>query len=498
MYTVINCQVGVSSGPVFEYFDKITKAGNCLYNATLFRIRQVLTLTEKPPEKWTDNEREVYDEILKALPLMPKKFAMPTKGRSILSYEFLNALLKASDNPDYRREGLPVQSAQHVIKDAVRAMKSFRHATKEYYKKPSSFTGKPKLPGYHQKGGNSTIILTNQDCVVYPKKDGPGYEVKFPKFDKRMDLGNAPITGRLKQVTIKPNHGIFIVSFVFENSDKNPEFVEPRRICSIDPGLENLAAITSNIGAPCLLLKGGVVKSINQLYNKLMANEASQQTSGTVNKFHMTDKTHRICLRRNNQINDFMQKTAARIVNWCVENKIDTIVIGTNRMQKQGINLGHKTNQSFVQVPFSKLRSLITYRAERYGIQVIEREESYTSKASFLDNDYIPTYGVDDKNAHFSGTRPKRGIYKAKDGTRINADLNGSGNILRKEFPSAFCEDGQVPDFNSVIIIRHPDYDRATANRKKQLSVPHIDSKSKLRRLAKKEKRNPSGIELCE
>lgn len=342
MYTVINCQVGVSSGPVFEYFDKITKAGNCLYNATLFRIRQVLTLTEKPPEKWTDNEREVYDEILKSLPLMPKKFAMPTKGRSILSYEFLNALLKASDNPDYRREGLPVQSAQHVIKDAVRAMKSFRHATKEYYKKPSSFTGKPKLPGYHQKGGNSTIILTNQDCVVYPKKDGPGCEVKFPKFDKR------------------------------------------------------------------------------------------------------------------------------------------------------------KTNQSFVQVPFSKLRSLITYRAERYGIQVIEREESYTSKASFLDNDYIPTYGVDDKNAHFSGTRPKRGIYKAKDGTRINADLNGSGNILRKEFPSAFCEDGQVPDFNSVIIIRHPDYDRATANRKKQLSVPHIDSKSKLRRLAKKEKRNPSGIELCE
>ena len=72
MYTVINCQVGVSSGPVFEYFDKITKAGNCLYNATLFRIRQVLTLTEKPPEKWTDNEREVYDEILKALPLMDK------------------------------------------------------------------------------------------------------------------------------------------------------------------------------------------------------------------------------------------------------------------------------------------------------------------------------------------------------------------------------------------------------------------------------------------
>ena len=127
-----------------------------------------------------------------------------------------------------------------------------------------------------------------------------------------------------------------------------------------------------------------------------------------------------------------------------------------------------------------------------------ELEESYTSKASFRDNDYIPTYGVDDKNAHFSGTRPKRGIYKAKDGTRINADLNGSGNILRKEFPSAFCEDGQVPDFNSVIIIRHPDYDRATANRKEQLSVPHIDSKSKLRRLAKKEKRNPSGIELCE
>lgn len=98
-------------------------------------------------------------------------------------------------------------------------------------------------------------------------------------------------------------------------------------------------------------------------------------------------------------------------------------------------------NQNFVQIPHSQSIKILKHLCERYGINFFEQEESYTSKASYLDNDYIPTYGVDDENAKFSGKRVHRGLYKASDGTKINADLNGSANILRK-----FC--GQVFEIN--------------------------------------------------
>lgn len=121
--------------------------------------------------------------------------------------------------------------------------------------------------------------------------------------------------------------------------------------------------------------------------------------------------------------------------------------------------MGKKNNQTFVQLPLYKLILNITYRAERCGIRVIKREESYTSKASFLDNDVIPTFGKNDEEYKFSGKRIKRGLYKAADGTIINADLNGSANILRKEVSDAFAS--HQPDFGNVIIIRHPDLENA-------------------------------------
>lgn len=148
--------------------------------------------------------------------------------------------------------------------------------------------------------------------------------------------------------------------------------------------------------------------------------------------------------------------------------------------------MGKKNNQTFVQLPLYKLILNITYRAERCGIRVINRDESYTSKASFLDNDAIPTYGKNDEEYKFSGKRIKRGLYKAADGTVINADLNGSANILRKEFPDAFAS--HQPDFGNVIVIRHPDLENAKNNHKKQLAEPKTISKSKTKRLKAKGK----------
>ena len=128
-----------------------------------------------------------------------------------------------------------------------------------------------------------------------------------------------------------------------------------------------------------------------------------------------------------------MKKSARYIVDYCCNNNIGTIVVGYNLDFKRYVNLGKNNNQTFTQIPFGDLRNNIAYLCERYGIEYIEQEESYTSKASALDEDDIPVYNpTNNFDGNFSGKRIYRGLYKSKNGTLINADVNGSANILRK------------------------------------------------------------------
>ena len=80
------------------------------------------------------------------------------------------------------------------------------------------------------------------------------------------------------------------------------------------------------------------------------------------------------------------------------------------------------------------------YKCQLEGINVIEQEESYTSKVSFFDNDFIPVYGQNDELFKSSGKRIKRGLYKTKDGILVNADINGSLNIMRKHL-NVVCDE---------------------------------------------------------
>ena len=150
-----------------------------------------------------------------------------------------------------------------------------------------------------------------------------------------------------------------------------------------------------------------------------------------------------------------MLKAGKSLIIWCVENRIDTVVIGSNPGWKQRPDMGKESNRKFVQIPFDELKRILKYQGERNGIAVLEQEEAYTSKASFIYHDDIPSLDACE-NTVFSGTRTKRGLYKTKGGQTINADLNGSANILRKAFPDAFSEDN-VPDFKNIIVIKHPD-----------------------------------------
>lgn len=153
----------------------------------------------------------------------------------------------------------------------------------------------------------------------------------------------------------------------------------------------------------------------------------------TLEGLHATNKIHNLYRRRSSKLKDYMHKATTELVNLLVSNNIDTVIIGENKSWKQDINMGRKNNREFVSIPFYIMKSMIKYKCEMRGIEVIFHEESYTSKASFIDKDKVPTYNKNrKKKPAFSGTRVKRGLYKSADGSLINADINGASNIMKK------------------------------------------------------------------
>ena len=125
-----------------------------------------------------------------------------------------------------------------------------------------------------------------------------------------------------------------------------------------------------------------------------------------------------------------------------MEEGIGVLILGKNPFWKTSVELGKKHNQEFVQIPHARFLELLTYKAEACGIRVLVTEESYTSRASFLDLDPLPVYdpgqgAEQEEKPHFSGHRDGR-WYRVKGRVPIHADVNGAYNIGRKVFPRAF------------------------------------------------------------
>ena len=128
-----------------------------------------------------------------------------------------------------------------------------------------------------------------------------------------------------------------------------------------------------------------------------------------------------------------MNKTARRVIDYCIDHDFGTLVVGYNETFQKDSNIGRRNNQTFVNIPFGKLRDKLEYLCELNGIILVMQEESYTSKASFWDKDVIPVYKSDDtEEYHFSGKRIHRGQYRTASGQVLNADVNGALNIMRK------------------------------------------------------------------
>ncbi len=313
-----------------------------------------------------------------------------------------------------------------------------------------------KIPKYLDKQGRYVVKFPKQSLERREFKKSGKIKLSQTKILINTNIKNYQ---NLKEVRIIPKIDYYVIEVVYEQKEK---LNNNTTIASIDVGLNNLATVTfDNKNLNPFIINGRPLKSMNQYYNKKKA-EYQSKLNHYINKkgekvqCGKSNKIRILTNKRNNKINNYLHKASRLLVNQLVSNKVGVLIIGKNTGMKQDSNMGHVGNQNFVNVPIFKFLDVVAYKARLEGIKVIWQEESYTSKASFLNLDNIPIYG-DDKTKHFSGYRFKRGLYKIRGVKKfINADVNGSYNILRKAFPNAFANGtegfGVIPIVMNVML----------------------------------------------
>jgi len=339
-------------------------------------------------------------------------------------YSELDKILKTDTEYNDYVEMPTARSAQQILRLIDKNYKSFFKAIKDWSKHKEKYLGRPKLPKYLKKDSNYILIFTNQDCKV---KDGyihfpkvfKGFMIK-PKFIEREDYKS------FQQVRIIPHKNKLTIELIYE-IDACEKKADNNRYIGIDIGVNNLATVANNIGEAAFIINGRPLKSINQFYNKQISHY--REICKRMNGKDYSKRMDRLTEKRNSKIDDYLHKASRKIINYCIGNQINTIVIGKNKEWKQEVNMGKKSNQNFVQIPFARFIEMIQYKAEERGIAVILTEESYTSGTSFIDNEE-PT-----KEYYNKSRRVHRGLFKSNNGILINADLNGAYQILRKVFP---------------------------------------------------------------
>nr|WP_293143562.1 MULTISPECIES: transposase [unclassified Microcoleus] len=347
-------------------------------------------------------------------------------GWGYVNYNEMNRLMKS--HAAYK--AMPAKVSQQILMLLDKNWKSFFEALKAYKKDASKFTGRPKIPKYKDKvKGRNILVYTIQAISSRQLKNGI---IKLSGTEILIKTKVNP--ERICQVRLVPKCDAYVIEVIYDEPESTA--IRNNFVASIDLGLDNLAALTSNQpGFIPLLINGRPLKSINQFYNK----RSSQLQSQLKGERKTSPRLQRLTRCRNQKVDNYLHHTSRLIVELLTANQIGTLVIGKNAQWKTEINLGKRTNQNFVSIPHARLIEMLEYKARLVGIKVIVQEESYTSKSSFLNLDPIPVYGhTSALDVVFSGRRIKRGLYRTSVGQLINSDVNGSYNILRKAIPNAF------------------------------------------------------------
>ena len=333
------------------------------------------------------------------------------------SYKLLNANISQQTLKDV---DAMFKSFFALIKLAKQGKYDFRHI---------------KLPNYLPKNNYANLIISQirlrqDNFLTIPFSNT--FKEKHKGINKiQIKIPSILEDKKIKMIKIIPkfNARFFEIQYTYEIQEEEIK-LNTNNALAIDLGVNNLCTCVTNAGKS-FIIDGKKLKSINQFFNK--QNTKLQSIKDKQNIKRQTKQQFLISRKRKNRVDDYINKTCRYIINYCLSHNIGTLVIGYNQSFQNKTNLGKKNNQIFTQLPFGKIREKLEYLCERYNINYILQEESYTSKASFFDNDELPIYNADNPQTYeFSGKRIKRGLYQTKDGYLFNADCNGALNILRK------------------------------------------------------------------
>jgi IS605 OrfB family transposase len=331
-----------------------------------------------------------------------------------------------TENQNLHYKAFYSDTAQQILTGVAESFKSFLGLLKGI--KKGTVTQRPKLPGYRQSG-MALVTFTGRSVKL---KDGM---LRFPLGSKvkawfGLDSFFLPMPSDLdfkaiREYRILPRNGCFYLELVYKTKDIQTN-VDTAKCLSVDHGMNNWLTCISNTGTS-FIVDGKHLKSLNQGYNKRVAFLRSGKANG-----YWSKRLASLTERRNRQMRDAINKAARKVIQHCLDNQIGTVIFGWNKGQKDSANMGKKTNQKFVQIPTGRLKDRIAQLCEQYGIKFVETEESYSSQASFVDNDFLPTFGAKPEGWNASGKRVKRGLYSSAQGWLINADCNGAANIGSK------------------------------------------------------------------
>jgi len=329
------------------------------------------------------------------------------------------------------------QASQRLLKQLDSSWKSFFVSIKDYWKNPSKYLGRPRLPKYKEKNGRYICEIKNIQFRIEN-----GY-IRFSwyKLNSYNNLIKTNIIDKPMSIRIIPKGSNYILEIIYRKEIQEPKEFN-NKICSIDLGVNNFATLTNNIGAKPIIINGKGIKAVNQYYNKKRARLQSDLMKRHCK--HWSNKLDRLQTKRDNKVEYFLHCSSKSIIEYCKNLDITTIVIGLNKTWKQECKLVKSANQNFISIPYDKFISKLKYKAENEGITVITNNESYTSGTSFIDLEE-PI-----KEFYNKSRRIYRGLFVSNQGIKINSDVNGSYQIMRKVFPNVFDNGIEGADLHPV------------------------------------------------
>ena len=394
------------------------------------RCEQIIIKKNHPKFKMIDemcfNSKNLYNE---ANYVIRQKFI---ESGEYLNYYDMNKEFKTHENYKLTFS----QPANCTLRLLDKNWKSYFKAIKDWKELPNKYLGMPKLPKYLPKDGRFPWMIPNNQLVYdYEKSTIYIRNRHMNDYDWHCRCLGRPI-----QVRFIPhgNHYTMEICYEIEIEDISKDSTS-ERIAAIDIGVDNLVTMTNNIMESPIIINGKPLKSINQQYNKQKAKMQSDLMKR--NGQHWSNKLETLSYKRNQRIKNYMHNASALIIKWCIEHNIDTLVVGKNDTWKQE----KKHMQNFTSIPYEMLLGQLQYKCENDGIKYIEVNEAYTSGTSYLDNE-APT-----KENYNKERRVQRGLFQAKN-MLINADVNGSLQIMRKVFPDSYTGYGIEVDLTPIII----------------------------------------------